>query len=142
MAAEMGSLWFETCSSAYFIHTRNKLEDLEFRQSDADPCLFISPTVTLLCYCDNCLLLYKSLEAVDIIKTQMNDAGMIFEEESDVAGYLVVLIDRDTDNDTITLRQLGLAQRIVEALHLDDDTSPVETPANSYLPLDEDGEPP
>ena len=66
---------------------------------------------------------------------------MLFEEESDVAGYLGLLIERDTDNDTITLRQSGLAQRIVEALYLDDDTSPVETPANSYLPLDEDGEP-
>ena len=29
---------------------------------------------------------------------------MLFEEESDVAGYLGVLIDRDIDNDTITLR--------------------------------------
>ena len=37
---------------------------------------------------------------------------------------------------------MGLAQRIVEALHLDDDTSPVETLANSYLLLDKDGEPP
>ena len=37
---------------------------------------------------------------------------------------------------------MGLAQRIVEALHLDDVTSTVETPADSYLPLDEDGEPP
>ena len=71
----------------------------------------------------------------------MKDAGMLFEEESDGAGYLGVLIDWDLNNDTITLRQSGLAQRIVEALHLDDDTSPVETPADSYLPLDEDGEP-
>ena len=125
---------------AYFIHTKNKLEDLGFRQSDADPCLFISPTVTLLCYCDDCLLLYKSPEAVNILTKQMKEAGMLFEEESDVAGYLGVLLDRDNDNDTITLRQSGLAQRIVDALHLDDDTSPVETPADSYLPLDEDGE--
>ena len=115
------------------------MEDLGFWQSDADPCLFISPTVILLCYCDDCLLLYKSPEAVDILTKQMKDDGMIFEEESDVAGYLGVLIDWDIDIDTITLRQLGLAQRIVEALHLDDDTSPVETSANSYLPLDEDG---
>ena len=66
---------------------------------------------------------------------------MLFEEESDVACYLGVIIDRNTDNNTITLRQSGLAQRIIEALHLDDDTSPVETPADFYLPLDEDGEP-
>ena len=53
---------------------------------------------------------------------------MLFEEESDVAGYLGVLLDRDTDYDTITLRQPGLAQIIVETLHLDDNISLVETP--------------
>ena len=42
---------------AYFIHTENKLEELGFRQSDADPCLCIPPTVTLLCYCDDYILL-------------------------------------------------------------------------------------
>ena len=72
----------------------------------------------------------------------MKDTGMLFEEESDTAGYLGLLIDRNADNDTITLRQSGLAQRVVEALYLDDDTSSVETPANPYLPLDKDGEPP
>ena len=34
------------------------------------------------------------------------------------------------------------AQKIVEALHLDDNTSSVETLADSYLPLDKDGGPP
>jgi hypothetical protein len=70
----------------------------------------------------------------------MKAIGMLFEEESDVAGYLGVLIDRDPDNDTITLRQSGLAQQIVEALHLDDKITPVKTPADAFLPLDEDGE--
>ena len=31
----------------------------------------------------------------------MKDAGMLFEEESDVAGYVVVLIDPSASNDTI-----------------------------------------
>jgi hypothetical protein len=125
---------------AYFLHTKNKLEDLGFRQSDADPCLFISPTVICLIYVDDALFVYKSPEEVNILTTKMKEIGLLFEEESDVAGYLGVLIDRDPDNDTITLRQSGLAQRIVEALHLDDDTTSVRTPADSFLPLDEDGE--
>jgi hypothetical protein len=126
---------------AYFLHTKNKLEDLGFRQSDADPCLFISPTVICLIYVDDALFVYKSPEEVNILTTKMKEIGLLFEEESDVAGYLGVLIDRDPDNDTITLRQSGLSQRIVEALHLDDDTTSVRTPADSFLPLDEDGEP-
>jgi hypothetical protein len=125
---------------AYFMHTKGKLEELGFRQSDADPCLFISPTVICLIYVDDALFVYKSPKEVDILTQKMKNLGMLFEEESDVAGYLGVLIDRDPDNDTITLRQSGLAQRIVEALHLDDDTSPTKTPADAFLPQDVDGE--
>jgi hypothetical protein len=40
---------------AYVLHTKDKLEDLNFRQSDADPCLFISPTVICLIYVDDAL---------------------------------------------------------------------------------------
>jgi hypothetical protein len=125
---------------AYFVHTKNKLEELGFRQSDADPCLFISPTVICLIYVDDALFVYKAPEEVDILTKKMKDLGMLFNEESDVAGYLGVLLDRDPENNTITLRQSGLTQRIVEALHLDDNTSSVRTPADNYLPIDEDGE--
>jgi hypothetical protein len=33
----------------------------------------------------------------------MKEIGMLFEEESDVADYLGVLLDRDSENNTITL---------------------------------------
>jgi hypothetical protein len=125
---------------AYFIHTKNKLDELGFRQSDADPCLFISPTVICLIYVDDALFVYKSPQEVDILTKKMKALGMLFNEESDVAGYLGVLLDRDSTNNTITLRQSGLSQRIVEALHLDDDTPTVKTPATDYLPIDEEGE--
>ena len=52
-----------------------------------------------------------------------------------------MLIDRSANDDTNTHRQKDVAQRIVEALHLNESTSSVETPADSYLPLDKDGEP-
>jgi hypothetical protein len=126
-----GKVWKLKCAlyglkdapRAYFLHTKGKLEELGFRQSDADPCLFISPTVICLIYVDNALFVDKSHKEVNILTKKMKGLGMLFEEESDVAGYLGVLIDRDPDNDTIALRQSGLAQRIVEALYLDDDTA-------------------
>jgi hypothetical protein len=52
---------------AYFLHTKNKLEELGFRQSDADPCLFIPPTVICLIYVDDALFVYKSPEEVNIL---------------------------------------------------------------------------
>ena len=49
------------------LYTKNKVEELGFRQSDADLRIFISPTVVLLYYCDDCLLLYKTPKDVDIL---------------------------------------------------------------------------
>ena len=69
------------------------MEELGFRKSDVDPCLFISPTVTLVCYYDYFLLLYKDEALVNTLTKQTKDTGMIFEEESDGTGYLGVLID-------------------------------------------------
>jgi hypothetical protein len=66
---------------------------------------------------------------------------MFLNIESDVAGYLGVLIDRQTDG-TIIMRQSGLAKRIIEALHLDDASSTSsETPCTVFLPLDVEGIP-
>jgi hypothetical protein len=123
----------------YFLHMKQKLQQLGFTQSNADPCLFISTTVICLLYVDDALLVYRDQSAVETLTKRMKESNMLFNVESDVAGYLGVLIDRQTDG-TITMRQSGLAKRIVEALHLDDSSiSSSETPCTSFLPLDEEG---
>ena len=125
----------------YFLHMKQKLEKLGFTQSNADPCLFISSSVICLIYVDDALLVYRDQAAVDDLTKRMKAEKMLFNVESDVAGYLGVLIDRSTDG-TIVMRQSGLAKRIIEALHLDDSTSTsTDTPCTSFLPIDADGEP-
>lgn len=66
---------------------------------------------------------------------------MLFDEKLDIAGYLGVLLDEDTDNDSITFRQCVLAHGIDQALHLNCDTSPVETQGDFIYPLNKEGEP-
>ena len=124
----------------YFLHMKSKLEKLGFNQSVADPCLFISSTVICLVYVDDALLVYKDVAAVDSLTTRMKEEQMLFNVESDVAGYLGVLIDRREDG-SIIMRQEGLAKRIVEAMFLDNNKiTSVRTPATAYLPIDEEGE--
>ena len=126
----------------YFLHMKSKLEKLGFRQSIADPCLFISSTVICLIYVDDALLVYRDPASVDRLTSRMKDEDMLFNVESDVAGYLGVLIDRHKDG-SIVMRQEGLTKRIVKALFLDDNKiTSLRTPATSYLPIDEDGEMP
>jgi hypothetical protein len=125
----------------YFLHMKQKLETLGFTQSNADSCLFISTTVICLVYVDDALLVYKDQSAVDDLTKRMTEEKMLFNVESDVAGYLGVLIDRHTDG-TIIMRQSGLAKRIIEALHLDDtSTTTPETPCTAFLPIGAEGTP-
>ena len=120
---------------------KSKLESLGFKQTDSDPCLFISPTVICLIYVDDALLVYQDQGSVDDLTNRMKLAGMLFNVESDVAGYLGVLIDRRQDG-TIVMRQEGLAKKIIEALFLNTGSAtPVKTPATKFLAIDKEGEP-
>lgn len=95
-----------------------------------------------LIYVDDALLVYRDPEAVDTLTRGMKRAGMLFNVESDVAGYLGVLIERRNDS-SIVMRQEGLTKRIVEALFLDDSQiKAVATSATAYLPIDTEGEQP
>ena len=124
----------------FFLHTKGKLEKLGFVQSNADPCLFISKDVICLIYVDDALFFYKDAAAIDRLTQAMKKDNILFREEDSVAGYLGVHIDRKDDG-SIHLTQKGLAERIVEALNLNNfDSTAVETPCTGYLPLDEHGE--
>ena len=92
---------------AYFLHSKHKLEQLGFSQSDADSCLFISPTVICLIYVEDALFVYQSKDAVNDLTRRMEKLGLLFDKESDVAGYLGVHIQRKPD--AITLTQKALA---------------------------------
>ena len=66
--------------------------------------------------------------------------GTLFREEDSVAGYLGVHIDRKKNN-SIVITQSGLAEQIIDALHLNDDTvDPTDTPCTKYLVIDVNGE--
>jgi hypothetical protein len=124
----------------YFLYTKDKLLSMGFVQSEADPCLFISADIICLIYVDDALLFYKDKQSIITLTDKMKSQGMLFREEESVAGYLGVHIDR-RDNGTIHLTQKGLADKIVDSLHLSgDDVTSVDTPCTKYVPIDEDGE--
>jgi hypothetical protein len=124
----------------YFLYTRDKLIKMGFVQSEADPCLFISADIICLIYVDDALLFYKDKQSINILTDKMKLEGMLFREEESVAGYLGVHIDR-RDDGTIHLTQKGLADKIVDSLHLSgDEVNAVDTPCTKYVPIDEDGE--
>ena len=89
---------------------------------------------------DDAHYFYKDKLAISDLKGKMVDKEVLFRKEDSVAGYLGVHIDWKKDN-SIVLTQSRLVERIIDALHLLDDTvDPADTPYNKYLAIDEDYE--
>ena len=65
---------------------------------------------------------------------------MTLEEEDDAAGFLGVSITRNPETKDVTFKQLGLTDRINEALGCED-LPGVDTPADRVLGKDENGDP-
>ena len=127
----------------FFMHLKSKLEAVGFEQAtEIDPCLFISDKVICLVYVDDTLLFARDMKDIDdVLNKLVHEQGMALEIEDDVAGFLGVHIQRDPATGTIELTQVGLIDRVIEALdvkHLPE----VSTPATAVIGKDEDGDPP
>jgi hypothetical protein len=117
-----------------------QLEQVSLKQSEADPCLFMSEKVVCLVYIDNTLFYAQNQEDIDDIITNLK-TEMELEEEDDTAGFLRVHINQREDR-TIHLTQKGLINRIIKALNIGD-LPPKRTPTYySCLGKDEHGNPP
>ena len=122
----------------FFLHLKSKLETTGFEQSSHDPCLFISSTVVCLVYVDDCLFFSRSDEDIKLAITRLRDNNMDLNVEDDVAGFLGVHIDKN-EKGQITLTQLGLIDRIVEALGLHDCNAKFTPAPTEALGRDVDG---
>jgi hypothetical protein len=111
----------------FFEFLKENLLKCGYRQSDHDPCLFISDTVICLCYVDDCLFFGKEQSEIDKSIQAIRDTGMDLNYEDDVAGFLGVHIDHREDG-TVELTQTGLIDRIIDALGVAE-ANPKLTPA-------------
>jgi hypothetical protein len=125
----------------FFMFLKEKLENIGFRsQQDLDPCLFISDRVICLVYVDDTLFYSPKESWIDEVIQQLRTNGMDLEVEGEVAGFLGVHISRNDIQGSIELKQVGLIQRIIEAvgvMHLPIKRTPA---ASTPLVKDDNGE--
>jgi Reverse transcriptase (RNA-dependent DNA polymerase) len=123
----------------WFEHLRSKLmEECGFKQSPNDPCLFYTDHVVCVVYVDDCLFFSPTEQGIQDIFVKMVTCGLDFNEESNVAGFLGVLMGEREDK-SIELTQTGLIDRIITAMGLNE-SNIVMTPAEfGALPKDKLG---
>ena len=103
----------------FFQHLKSMLEKIGFQSSEANPCLFILEKVIYIVDVDDTLLFLPQAEYIDEVLSQLQEENLDLKEEDDVAGFLGVKVDRDSKSGEIKMTQIGLINRIIEALGCD-----------------------
>ena len=119
------------------------LEDRGFKESVADPCVFLRKDMIVLTYVDDCILLSPSKETIDNFILSLKDGpeNFAFTDDGSLERYLGVEITRLPDDSGFTLTQPHLIERILQAAEIDlrmtnDRPTPVVGP---LLSRDENG---
>jgi hypothetical protein len=111
-----------------------------FIQSKIDPCLWMKPTIYLICFVDDCGIAYKEEEDIIELIKSLETRGFQLTREKSFAEYLGIKYEK-LSNGNIELTQQGLIQKIIKATGLEN-CNPNRTPATKEaLGIDPEGQP-
>jgi hypothetical protein len=98
--------------------TKN-LETCGLEQSNFDPCLFVGTKVICVVYVDDLIFWSKDTLVINDSAMQLRELGVDLKQEDDAAGFLGVMLERDSETGLLEMKQTGLIKRIIKALGLD-----------------------
>jgi hypothetical protein len=128
----------------WFKKLKGALEARGLKSCNLDPCLFISETCVCLVYVDDCLFFARKREDIEAVVDSLDRSkGGEFDlgyENSDVAGFLGIKLDRQPDG-TIELKQPGLIARVINVMELNDSNRKFTPTTTDALGADKNGDP-
>lgn len=129
---------------AFWKYLTEKLELCDLKQSKLDPCLFVGETVMCIVYVDDLIFWSREDAEITTLGMKLRNLGVGLEQEDDAAGFLGVKLTRNEETGLLEMTQVGLIDRVIEALGLDIGTvNGKYTPAEAKpLVKDLDGAPP
>jgi Reverse transcriptase (RNA-dependent DNA polymerase) len=126
-------LWFEHVLEAFL--------QQGFKQSTLDPCFLFKETIMVVLYVDDVGIAYAHESDLNKLLDGLEKRGLEFTREGTFTDFLGIKFVKDATNNTVTLTQKGLIQRIIDATGMAD-CNPNWTPAIQLtLGIDPDGEP-
>jgi len=118
---QAGRVWNE--------HLVIRLQQIGFKQSMADPCVFYRGSCIYVIYTDDSILAGPNSKELDEVTKEMQDAGLEITVDGDICDFLGVQITNLPDG-TVSLTQPRLIDQILKDMRLDHKgVSAKETPA-------------
>ena len=126
-------LWYE--------HVVAALLQLGFKQSVSDQCFLYRPTIIIVLYVDDLGIAFSDKTDLEKVFNDLTEMGFAFTREGSFTDFLGIKFVKDEANNTVTLTQKGLIQKIIAATGMED-CNPNWTPATQQaLGIDPEGEP-
>lgn len=117
----------QRAANLWYNRIRKSLEqDLGFKCSVYDPCLFIRPDCILCLYVDDAILHARDDTTIESVLKAIDDAGFAFSRDESFSSYLGVLVEH-MDDGTKKLSQPGLTKQLLDVMGLAD-CNPARTP--------------
>ena len=122
----------QRAANLWYNRIRKSLEDdMGFKCSDYDPCLFIRKDCLLCLYVDDAILHAKDDSVLEDVLKRLDELGFAFSRDEDFSSYLGVLVEHLADG-TKKLSQPGLTKQLLEMMGLVDCNS-TKTPISGPL---------
>ncbi|MFM7530824.1 MAG: reverse transcriptase domain-containing protein [Nodosilinea sp.] len=109
----------------WYLYLKGKLEQIGFKQSRFDDCIFYKGKMIYVLYTDDSILAGPSKKEIDSTIAQMRQVLDLTVEDK-LTDFLGVNIDR-RDDGTIKLSQPKLIQQVINDLHLEQDQATTRT---------------
>ena len=128
----------------FWKYMTSKIEFCGLVQSKMYPCLFIGKKVMDIISVEYILFWAVNVNGIHEIAMKLRKQGVDLEQEDDAADFLGVTLGRDETTGLMEMKQVGLIDRLVETLGLNDGMAKGKfTPAESTpLMKNSDGEAP
>jgi hypothetical protein len=99
-------------------HLAKAMNNVGMVTSKFDPCIFIEDRVIAVAFVDDIPFWSTEGKFVMALGMKLREQGLLLEEEDGAADCIGVTMERNEDG-FIELKQIGLIDRIIEALGLD-----------------------
>ena len=125
----------------WYQHLTEELIKYGFKPTANDPCLLITGSLMIVLYVDDLGIAYSDDKDLERFLKHLQDRGFDFTREGTFSDFLVINFAHDHDNNTVTLTQKGLIQKIIDTTGMQD-CNPNWVPTSiAALGIDPDGLP-
>ena len=115
------------------------VDELNFKCSEYDPCLFIRDDCLLCLYVDDAILHAQTDSVLEDVLAAIKKAGYAFSRDEDFSSYLGVLVEHLPDGSK-KLSQPGLSKQLLDMMGMTD-CNPARTPLSAPVFKYEDSQP-